>query len=918
MATAKVVIAGQNNIGPAVKSARNDISAFGQAADKVGASLKKAFAVTAVVAAAKKLGDALSGCLSDFLQAQRVYKQLSVTLKDATAYRSVTENISRLARLTTASKGDVEAMVAELAALGKSAEDVNRISNAAVYLSNVTGRDLTSSMTTLLNTYNGNVTQLRKLGVDTSELTKKELEQGAAVDLVIGKFGKLAEEMASGDTTQHMKNISDNLGDMKQSVGDLANFSLGPLIASFDEATLHMKDSFDAFVQKVKVAIENFPEVWKHLAAALQGGLSKLFSTDGILNFLQNLVKYISSGIEHIGRMLSDLMEMVMGISSSVMDGIGNYAMYWLTSICDRIGVDVSDIINSIGEWLTGSAIGKYVDAVLTTAVNGIRLVQANIRNLPALFRIVVTSIADMLEDLFHGLPTAIGEIFQGIKDIIPGIGLGLRNSILQALEEAINLAGAKIHGSWVGKLLGLGEGLESFSFNLDRTAESEYQTSARQHFALAGNAINIGGNLDEFAEKIEEVLNPTFEKFISDTPASIGAVMAKWTQKSADDYYEAARKNFSNIGDFLDDWGSIFLSDMGDGWKDVSSSFSAIFSDSFGEDMDGFIKWFRPFIEEKLSQKPAAGDGTSIQVTPAAVTDTEDGASPDAGKVSLWGNVLDQFTSKMGEAGSLVGKLSSNMSSMGPVIGAVVTALEYVFDGLAETLGPVLDEFVRFGIDPLRELGRIVGSLLIPLIEKMMPLVQQVASFSVTLFSMFGAVIQPVINIISTALTPVLQILSVVLDAMMPVIKAFAKVVVTVTGTIQYVAQVLQHWVAKIMNWLAGLSIFGWHPFGGLRMSDPGSPGSYTSFIRKQWGAVDRAFDNASSTVSAWSSDSAASTSTSTATALTSASYQGATQVTINIYQQAPVVGDGGMREFARMIRSEFEALSYYGTVTG
>ena len=41
---------------------------------------------------------------------------------------------------------------------------------------------------------------------------------------------------------------------------------------------------------------------------------------------------------------------------------------------------------------------------------------------------------------------------------------------------------------------------------------------------------------------------------------------------------------------------------------------------------------------------------------------------------------------------------------------------------------------------------------------------------------------------------------------------------------------------------------------------------------------------------------------------------YRGATSVTINIYQEAPVVGDNGMRQFAQMIRDEFEALDYYG----
>ena len=60
--------------------------------------------------------------------------------------------------------------------------------------------------------------------------------------------------------------------------------------------------------------------------------------------------------------------------------------------------------------------------------------------------------------------------------------------------------------------------------------------------------------------------------------------------------------------------------------------------------------------------------------------------------------------------------------------------------------------------------------------------------------------------------------------------------------------------------------------------------------------------------------SNTAARDSVSTNTAVSSAAYQGSTHVTINIYQQAPVVGDGGMRSFAKMILGEFEQLDYFG----
>lgn len=207
MATAKVIIAGQNNIGPAIKSAQGDISSLSNAAQKAGDVLKKAFTVTAIVAALKKLGDACVSCFNDFWEAERKYKQLQIALKDNSAYSKAVSTIRNLSRQTLSSKDDIESMVSELAALGKSSDEIERISSAAVYLSNVTGKDLNSSMTTLLNTYNGTTTQLKKLGIDVSGLTKEELAQGAAVDVVIGKLKTYSEQLAQIDTRQHITNI---------------------------------------------------------------------------------------------------------------------------------------------------------------------------------------------------------------------------------------------------------------------------------------------------------------------------------------------------------------------------------------------------------------------------------------------------------------------------------------------------------------------------------------------------------------------------------------------------------------------------------------------------------------------------------------------------------------------------------------
>ena len=140
--------------------------------------------------------------------------------------------------------------------------------------------------------------------------------------------------------------------------------------------------------------------------------------------------------------------------------------------------------------------------------------------------------------------------------------------------------------------------------------------------------------------------------------------------------------------------------------------------------------------------------------------------------------------------------------------------------------------------------------------------------------------------------IVPVLQILA-------PILKLIETPLLVLSGTFQYVAQALQHWTALLLNWLADLNVFGWNPFAGLRTYDPGSPGNFGTYMN---GYIN-SFGNYDASGTA-----------STETALSSASYRGATSVTINIYAEGPIVGDGGMRQFAQMIRDEFDALDYYG----
>lgn len=862
MSTAKVIIKGENQISGAVRGAKNDLSGFSQAAQKVGDTLKKAFAITAVVASLKKLGDACSACFNDFSQANRAYKQLSLVMKDQSAYKSVIANIDRLSRQTLSSKGDIEAMVSELAALGKSADEINRISDAAVALSNVTGKDLNSSMTTLLNTYRGTTTQLNKLGIDTSNLTKHQLENGAAVDLVISKFSALSQSMAEADTSQHIQNIKNTFGDIKQQIGGILDYNFGPMIADLDRMLSDMFSNITGRINYIGAVIANLPQTASLACQTIWELIKRTFEWDTIKDLFLTVIENITSTIKFI---LENLTTTVADVVDGITSGIILEIQYIAQSLYQELLDSIYRVFNTTEEEFKNSWLGKLID--FSNTVSGGLKVAMGIFSLRP-------------KDLASGKPNAVSEalIKSGVSDL-----------------SKTTLASSDVDA-------------ETVTEALKKSADAAFEKAGTAFADLFKNAVEAGKeNLSNTAEFFTDNYSDIIEGFKSDLDLIVAPALeeieikADATAHAVDGTTTAVEKIDTDLkkGTFLDKLGDKIASLAG-GWS-------------------------------KADDGQAASFGTAV---------------------------IDSFCDKMGEAGEVASKLAVNMASMGPVLGAIATALEYVFEGLNQVIGTVLTDIVEYGLEPLRELGRVIGELLLPVFEALAPQLEKIMEFSKILFNAIGSVLQPIFNmvakivevlspvfdtlvevittiaevlqavgailetvlqpvlsviatIIKTALAPALELISVILEILSPVLKVFAKIVVTITGTIQYVVQILQHWVATVMNWLADLSIFGWHPFSGLRMNDPGSPGSYSSYIQSKWDSIDQAFEGATSLTESSSSSQA---NTSTTTAVTSAGYQGATQVTINIYQQAPVVGDMGMRAFAQMIRTEFEALSYYG----
>ena len=354
---AKIVIKGQNEVKDAVKGASNDLMSLTQTLQKVGGAFKSAFTVGAVIGAVKQLGAAIGTMVTeDFGEANRAYAQLAMALGDSSAYDSVVANIDRLSKQILAANGDIEAMVAELAALRKSADEINAISDASVALSNVTGKSLSSSMTIMLATLNGTTTQLKRMGIDLGDLTEEELKSGAAIEIVNEKFGQYSSMLADTDLNQSLKNMGETWDDIKEKIGGVVAYNFGPMLRQLDAGFEAVGENVNSLTTYIGAVMANIPDVFSLAMDTVWKVLGRTFKWETIKTIVVDTLK-------NVGSLIASLFE---GILKAILDflktagvGIIEWIAYLAVNLKMEIKKAVTDAINSLGEWLSGTWVGK-------------------------------------------------------------------------------------------------------------------------------------------------------------------------------------------------------------------------------------------------------------------------------------------------------------------------------------------------------------------------------------------------------------------------------------------------------------------------------------------------------------------------------------------------------------------------------
>lgn len=175
--------------------------------------------VAGVAVAVKKTVDALNDCAAAYRVQQNAEQALQVAAKnnpylnDESVYnlRNFASELQSLSEI-----GDEVSLqvMSQLAATGRNEEQIMQIMSAAADMAAVTGQDLASAAQQLNATLNGNAGLLgRQIGA-INNLTKEELENGRAVELVAQKYKGVAAATADVEVQ-----LSNSWGDFKENIG---------------------------------------------------------------------------------------------------------------------------------------------------------------------------------------------------------------------------------------------------------------------------------------------------------------------------------------------------------------------------------------------------------------------------------------------------------------------------------------------------------------------------------------------------------------------------------------------------------------------------------------------------------------------------------------------------------------------------
>jgi len=197
------------------------LQSFGNENDNLTTKIQKLAEAGAALAAARQVAAFAGEAVKEFAGAEASAQRLEAALQ----MRGMEDSLPALDALASKLQnvmgidGDlVKQLEAELVAQGKTTEQTRKTIEAAAGLSAVTGDDLATNVQKLAMTYSGAQGRIGNLIPVLKDLTDEQLQQGAAIDVVLAKYKGFIGR--TGETGIALGRMNEGIGDAKEALGE--------------------------------------------------------------------------------------------------------------------------------------------------------------------------------------------------------------------------------------------------------------------------------------------------------------------------------------------------------------------------------------------------------------------------------------------------------------------------------------------------------------------------------------------------------------------------------------------------------------------------------------------------------------------------------------------------------------------------
>jgi len=887
MATqAKVIIKGENNLTKAVKSASSDLSGLKGAADKLGSTIKGAFTVTAIIAGVKALGNAVKDCVSSWTVQEQAYVSLDAVMGNigkstGMTTKQLADMASSLQTVTTFGDETIQSAEQILVATGKlNSENLPRAIELSLDMATALGTDAAGGAQKLALALQDPATGLRTLRQANITFSASEKEtintllasgktfdaQNLILDKVAGAYGGLAQKGAATPTGK-ITQINNLIGDVKEGLGEGIVMALEPV--------------FDWLIERLSEICRTINDLNAdtRLRSDFEAGGASLVGTKYSPDTIVSSMGKLNDEMRIYENQLMDLLtaEQPWNQRKSYRDTKASQdlrtmgASGWMAwdQMPEHSGSEsgyqaylqwksLSDMLIKMGSALS---ISQNYDAKSgVDAFHGNDVVADDDSDEETL----VSTLDGFLKS--YGSRSAskgLSELKSAIEEATSwkatatGDQLTWLDEIIASLQKELEP---------VSNLGSIDDFLKSYGSKSESMGKADIRNAIDEATEWKKTATGDQGTwLDEIIATLQEELSPVTESAL-------------------------------DLEDFLSSNKNLSVTAQVEEIQDRIDTALSFDTEKATEEQKEVLDEIVASSEEAIKKLTGSTEKVILSFTTAIGT-VRDSWTAMSSTGNVDAGILDDLSASVGKLLEAVKPLVQIFFSSNPLLAVLIPIIE----GLVDVLAPALTTVISPIMDALRWIGSSLAGVFLPILDAIYPIM-----------AVIGAILTTAVAPVLQLLSPVIELVALVFSALTPVIALVGQALTILISPIQFVADLFS-WLGRWLSYLGDcVGTCAWNLTHWFDQRSYGSsPDAFTS----------DAFTGLGEKLAAWESygvsNTAVSDSVSTGTAVSSASYQGATQVTINIYQEAPVVGEGGMRAFAKMIKTEFDELEYYGVAT-